>query len=142
MSTRLTPVAIALLFVVVGCASSSSSHAATRLLPVVQVGDGRDGGSVSLHVGQRLRVVLHSTYWEFKPVSNTTVLRSVAEPSVAPKSGCVPGQGCGTVTAVYVARHAGTAVVKAARTSCGEAMGCTGDAGSYTVTVVVSRGTR
>jgi hypothetical protein len=139
MSRRLTPVAVALLFVVVGCASSTSSHAATRVLPVVQVGDGRDGGKVALRVGQRLRVVLHSTYWEFQPVS--AILHRVAGPTVVPKGGCVPGQGCGTVTAVYVARRAGTAVVKAARTSCGEAMGCTGDAGSYTLTVVVSRGT-
>ena len=90
MSTRLTPVAVALLFVAVGCASSSSSHAATRPLPVVQVGDGRDGGTVALRTGQRLRVVLHSTYWEFKPVSSATVLHAVAPPSVAAKCGCVP----------------------------------------------------
>lgn len=142
MSTRLTAVAIALLFVLLGCANSSSGSAATRPLPVVQVADARDGGTVALHVGQRLRVVLHSTYWEFKPASNATVLHLVAAPVVAPKGGCVPGQGCGTVTALYVARRTGTVVVKAARTSCGEAMGCTGGAGGYTLTVVVSRGAR
>lgn len=87
--------------------------------------------------GQRLRVVLHSTYWEFKPTSDGAVLHLVAAPQVAPKSGCVPGQGCGTVTAVYVARRAGTATVKAERTSCGEAMGCTAAAGSYSLSVVV-----
>jgi hypothetical protein len=139
MSTRLTPLAVALLLVVLGCASTGSSRAATSTLPVVQVGDGRDGGTVALRVGQRLRVVLHSTYWEFQPVSG--LLHLVNAPAVAPKGGCVPGQGCGTVTALYIARRAGTAVVKAARTSCGEAMGCTGDAGSYKLTVVVSRAT-
>jgi hypothetical protein len=137
MSKRLTPVAVALLLAVLGCASSSSGHAATRPLPVVQVGDARDGGTVMLHVGQRLRVVLHSTYWAFKAVSEPSVLRLTAAPTVAPKSGCVPGQGCGTVTAVYVARRAGTATVKAERTSCGEAMGCTAAAGSYSLAVVV-----
>jgi hypothetical protein len=142
MPKHFTPIAVALLFVVLGCASSTSSHAATRPLPVVQVGDGRDGGTVALHVGQRLRVVLHSTYWEFKAVSVPAVLHLVETPQVAPKSGCVPGQGCGTVTALYVARAAGTATVKAERTSCGEAMGCTGDAGSYTLTVVVRRPAR
>jgi hypothetical protein len=141
VSTRLMPIAFALLLVVLGCANSGSGHAATRAFPVVQVGDKRDGGTVALHVGQKLRVVLHSTYWEFKRVSAPVVLHLVAAPVVAPKAGCVPGQGCGTVTALYVARAAGTASVKAERTSCGEAMGCTGDAGSYTVTVVV-HGTR
>lgn len=142
MQKHLTALAAALLFVVLGCASSNASHAATRPLPVVQVGDGRDGGTVSLRPGQRLRVVLHSTYWDFKPASDPSVLHLTAPPTFAPKSGCVPGQGCGTVTAVYLARSVGRATVKAGRTSCGEAMGCTGDAGSYTLDVVVSRGAR
>jgi hypothetical protein len=106
------------------------------------VGDSRDGGNVALRVGQRLRVVLHSTYWAFRSVSDSGVLHLVLAPTVAPKAGCVPGQGCGTVTAVYVARSVGKSTVKAARTSCGEAMGCTADAGSYTLTVVVTRGAR
>jgi hypothetical protein len=139
MPTRLIPVAFALLLVLLGCANSGSGHAATRVLPVVQVGDKRDGGTVALQPGQRLRVVLHSTYWEFKRVAEPTVLHLVSAPVVAPKAGCVPGQGCGTVTALYIARAAGIATVKAERTSCGEAMGCTGDAGSWTVTVHVRR---
>jgi hypothetical protein len=138
MTVRLIPVAIALLLVVLGCANTSSGHAATRPLPVVQVGDRRDGATVALRVGQRLRVVLHSTYWEFKAVGSP-VLHLVRAPVAAPKSGCVPGQGCGTVTVLYVARAAGTASVRAARTSCGEAMGCTGDAGGYSLSVVVRR---
>jgi hypothetical protein len=139
LTVRLTPVALAVLLVLLGCANTSSSRAATRTLPVVQVGDQRDGGTVALHVGQRLRVVLHSTYWELTATAGSRVLRLVGTPVVAPKSGCVPGQGCGTVTALYVARAAGTTVVRAERTSCGEAMACTGDAGSYTVTVIVRR---
>lgn len=140
MSTRLIPIAFAaLLLVAVGCANSNSSHAATRALPVVQVGDKRDGGTVALHVGQKLRVVLHSTYWEFKRVNAPGVLHLVATPVVAPKAGCVPGQGCGTVTALYVARTPGSASVRAERTSCGEAMGCSADAGTWLLTVVVRR---
>lgn len=103
------------------------------------MGDQRDGGSVALRVGQRLRVVLHSTYWEFKAPTESGVVHLVRAPVFAPKSGCVPGQGCGTVTALYVARAAGTTSVRAERTSCGEAMGCTAAAGSYTVTVIVRR---
>jgi hypothetical protein len=36
-----------------------------------------------------------------------------------------------------VARHAGTATVTASRTTCGEALRCTGGQGSYTLSVVV-----
>ena len=140
MPKHLGLAAVVLLVLAVGCANGAASRGATTPLPVVQIGDGRDGGTVSLRVGQKLRVVLHSTYWEFKPAASAPLLHLVSTPQVAPKSGCVPGQGCGTVTAVYVARSAGRTTVKAERTSCGEAMGCTADAGGYAVTVVVARG--
>ena len=66
-------------------------------LPIVHASDKQDGGKVSLRRGQKLRLVLHSTYWELKAVSAPAVLRLVGAPVVNPKSGCVPGQGCGTV---------------------------------------------
>ena len=136
MSARRAPIALALLFVVFGCASGGTSHAATTPLPIVHASEKQDGGKVTLRLGQKLRVVLHSTYWELKPLSGPTVLRRIGEPVVNPKSGCVPGQGCGTVTVTYIAKAAGSAVVTAERTSCGEAMGCTGDAGRFTLMVV------
>jgi len=126
--------ALALLFVVLGCGTSS---AATKPLPALRATLKQDGGKLTLHRGQELRVVLQSTYWEFKAVSAPSVLHLVGKPVVRPKSGCVPGAGCGTVTVTYVAKALGSAVVSASRTSCGEAMGCTGDAGSYTLTVSV-----
>lgn len=134
--SRRAPIALALLFVVLGCASGGVS-AATAPLPVVHAGDKQDGGKVTLKRGQKLRVVLHSTYWEFKAVSEPSVLRQIGTPVVSPRAGCVPGQGCGTVTATYVAKTAGTTTVTASRTSCGEAMGCTAAAGGYTLTVSV-----
>ncbi len=100
---RRVPLALALLFALLGCASGAGT-AATRSLPVVHASDGQDGGKVTLRRGQKLRVVLHSTYWEFKAVSAPGGLRLVGEPLVARRPGCVPGQGCGTVTATYVAR--------------------------------------
>jgi hypothetical protein len=42
------------------------------------------------------------------------------------------------VTARFGALRPGRAVVTAHRTSCGEAMGCAGDSGRFSVTVVVS----
>ena len=118
-----------------GCAHASPS---TLPLPVVRVGDAADGHTVVLHRGQRLRVVLGSTYWQFHRSSNPDVLRLGGTPVVKPRlAGCVPGQGCGTATATFVAAGAGRATVVATRTSCGEAMGCTADSGRYSVAVVV-----
>ena len=70
MSVRRAPIALALLFVLFGCASGGTGHAATTPLPVVHASDKQDGGRVTLRGGQKLRVVLHSTYWELKAVSD------------------------------------------------------------------------
>jgi hypothetical protein len=133
MHSRRATVALALLVVVLGC-GSGAAIAATSTLPVVHASEGRDGGKVTLRRGQTLQVVLHSTYWRFKAPSTAGV-----KPVVTPKPGCVPGQGCGTVTVTYVARAVGSAAVAAARTSCGEALRCTPAAGSYKLTVAVLR---
>jgi hypothetical protein len=49
----------------------------------------------------------------------------------------VPGQGCGTVTAVFAAIAPGSARLTASRISCGEALRCTGSDGVYVLTVTV-----
>jgi hypothetical protein len=139
MPFRRVPVALAVLLVLLGCASGGAGNAATSPLPVIHVSEKQDGGKVALRRGQRLRLVLHSTYWELKGVSEPAVLRLVGQPVVSPRPGCVPGQGCGTVTATYIARAAGASVVAAERTSCGEAMGCSAEAGKFTLTVSVRR---
>jgi len=106
---------------------------------VVTLTDKDKGTSVTVHVGDSIDVVLGSTYWTFLALSDTTVLRSDGSPDVVPqKTGCVPGQGCGTVTAVFTAVGAGAATIAATRTSCGEAMGCTPSNGRYEVNVSVS----
>jgi hypothetical protein len=85
-----------------------------------------------------LQVVLSSTYWQFGPVTDPSVLRSEGAATVHPEpSGCVPGGGCGTATATYVAIAPGRSDVIANRVSCGEAMGCTSASGSYRVHVRV-----
>ena len=66
------------------------------------------------------------------------MLRPQGDPAYAPAPGCVPGGGCGTVTATYGAVHAGRVTVTANRTSCGEALRCSPEQGSFTVAVVVS----
>jgi hypothetical protein len=84
-------------------------------------------------------VILASTYWSFSDSSKPAVLRSDGSAKVVPHlSGCVPGQGCGTVTATFKALTVGTATIVAARTVCGEALRCRGSEGHYQVTVRVS----
>jgi hypothetical protein len=123
-----------------GAAACANGMTFTRAqsAPIVRVTERQNKSTVTLKRGQQLRVVLHSTYWEFQKQSNRSVLRLERAPKVRPRlSGCVPGEGCGTVTASYVAAAAGSSTVSATRSSCGEAMGCTGTSGRFTVRVVV-----
>jgi hypothetical protein len=103
------------------------------------VTDHANGQTIDLRQGQVLQVVLSSTYWQIHGSSNSAVLSLLSGPSTQPQpSGCVPGQGCGTVTAVYRAVAAGRAQVSASRSVCGEALGCTGANSQFVVHVVVS----
>jgi hypothetical protein len=106
----------------------------------IRVGESENGRTLTLHPGQVLAVKFGSTFWTFKGSSNPRVLAQLGPAVVAQtqfnKSTC-PYGGCGTVTARFRAVRSGTAQVSAIRTSCGEAMGCTGAAGLYHLTVVV-----
>jgi hypothetical protein len=100
---------------------------------------GDNGRSVAIHTGDSLKVILSSTYWSFQDSSNPNVLRSGGSAKVVPQlSGCVPGQGCGSVTATFKAVGAGVATIVAMRTVCGEALRCNGTNGRYEVAVSVS----
>jgi hypothetical protein len=108
---------------------------------ILVVSDQDNGHSVSLRAGERLELQLGSTYWQVDGSSDSNVLRLTAgtSVSVSPQvKGCVPGEGCGTVTAMFDAVAPGRANVSASRTSCGEAMSCTGSLGFYRVTVMVT----
>jgi hypothetical protein len=110
----------------------------TQTGAVATATDGDNGRELTLRPGQQLKVVLASTYWTIVGSSNTAVLRTDGQPHTNPQpSGCVPGGGCGTVTQVFVAVAAGQAMVTATRTSCGEAMGCVGSSGQYSLRVIV-----
>lgn len=90
--------------------------------------------------GSTIQVVLASIYWMFPPAIKPSVLAPVGTPVTAPApiGTCMPGVGCGTVTATYKAVGTGTATISASRTTCGEALVCTGDNGSWSVAVVVT----
>jgi hypothetical protein len=115
------------------------AEAALKPLPIKVAGDQSDGTTLALSVGQRLHVVLSSTYWTIAPSSNGVVLRERGQPTLSPNSNCVPGGGCGTAEATYVALATGHADVTATRTTCGEAMSCGTTPETYTLHVVVHR---
>jgi hypothetical protein len=104
-----------------------------------QVGEADNGGTVSVAVGSKVTLLLRNTYWQVQGSSDPAVLALVSGPtaSAAGPLVCVPGAGCGTVTAVFVALAPGRATITASRTTCGEALMCTGTAGAYEVSVVI-----
>ena len=126
----------------VGCESGGEvPHASTTTtLPRLVVSEQSTGTTQLLRVGQELRVELHSTYWVLAEPTDTRVLQPETPPTTATGVSCpaFPGSGCGTVIATYVARHDGTAVLAAHRTTCGEALRCTGSDGDWNVTVHVA----
>jgi predicted secreted protein len=128
--------------------SSPTSSVASTLTPTrvsttagsttVTATEEDNGRTVRLRQGQQLHVVLHSTYWTMKPVTQSQVLSAGGDPVISPQpSGCVAGGGCGTVTARYDAVAPGRTEVTATRTSCGEAMGCTAADATWMVAVLV-----
>ncbi|HSS61867.1 MAG TPA: hypothetical protein VLK30_10475 [Candidatus Limnocylindrales bacterium] len=98
--------------------------------------DSDNGKTLNVRVGDRVEVRLSSTYWIVSGSSDSRVLKAEGPAVVSPRpSGCVPGGGCGTVDVVFDVVGPGAAYVVASRDSCGEAMRCTGGAGSYRLAV-------
>lgn len=101
----------------------------------------------SVKVGSHLSLTLHSMYWSLSKepaTSGITEVGSVIAKPILPgpnaPAGCkLPGIGCGTQTWNFVAKKAGTYQIAATRTSCGEALQCTGSQGSYAVTIRVKK---
>jgi hypothetical protein len=138
-ASRATTAAIAVALVV-ACGEVPSGGSASGSPPATVVArDADNGKTLHLRVGDRLEVRLNSTYWTFADSSRSPVVRQTAPATISPQpNGCVPGGGCGVVAAGFDVIGTGTAEIVATRTSCGEAMGCTGDRGSYRLTVIAS----
>ena len=143
---------VAPLFVVIAaalaaCGSAPATGATTRQVAGTScshtkvVSERAKGKTVHLCVRQKLIVKLHSTYWRDLASSNKGVLRKSGPTVVrpAPPTACLPGAGCGTTTAPFVAAARGRAHVTAHRSLCGEAVQCSGSQGSFELVVVVRR---
>ena len=136
-------IGIGLVLGLAACGTTAVTHppspatTATAASSVTLATDADSGRSFDLHVGDRLTVVLGSTYWMVQPPAAPSILAVAAAPTASPSPGCVPGSGCGTVTAEFTAEGAGTTTVVATRASCGEARLCTGSEGRFGITVTV-----
>lgn len=127
-----------------GTGSTAPAVAPTALpggpTSTTEIGEANKDQSLAISVGATVTLVLHNIYWKVQGSSNPAVLALVGPPvySGAGPIACIPGTGCGTLTASFKAVAPGSAVIFASRTSCGEALQCTGGAGTFEVTVVVT----
>ena len=119
-----------------GCANGSAGDRSAATAPTpVMIDEHANGSTVDAQLGDTIVVTLHSTYWAFDTPAR--VLQPIStQPS--PSHCAVIGSGCGTVTATFNAAQVGTVTLHAHRSSCGEAMRCTGTNGAWSVTVHVS----
>ncbi len=102
--------------------------------------------TVIVKLGSKVELTLHSMYWQLAVPTKSSSLTSKGAPILKPilpgptaPAGCrIAGSGCGTQTWVFTASKVGLTHLVASRTTCGEAMQCTGANGRFTVTVKVS----
>jgi hypothetical protein len=100
--------------------------------------DGANGKTVHIAVGDKLVLILGSSYWNFRGSSAPGVLRQVGPVRLVRSSrSCPPGVGCQPKRALYKALASGKAVISAHRVTCGEALACTGSRGHFKLTVIV-----
>lgn len=145
---RYRPMAVAVALVVVsimtaaGC-GTAASHASGPVAggpTVIVVRDNANGKAVSTSAGDRIELILSSSYWHVTGSSAPTVLRQDGSPVLLsrPKS-CpdLPGLGCVPVRADFTALTDGKAEITAERSSCGEALRCKPDQARFTVTIEV-----
>jgi hypothetical protein len=117
---------------------STTTTTLERVAGGVIIGTSANKRTVHVVVGQTITLALDSTYWTIHGSSNPKVVHQIGKQVTTPQiSGCVPGQGCGTAHAEFIALTPGQAVLSATRSACGEARRCVGSEGSYRTTISV-----
>jgi hypothetical protein len=123
-----------------GTAASSASGPVAGGPAVIVVHDDANGKAVSTRAGDRIELILSSSYWHVTGSSAPSVLRQNGPPVLLsrPKS-CpdIPGLGCIPVRADFTALTDGKAVITAERSTCGEALRCRPDQTRFSVIVDV-----
>ena len=120
-----------------GCGTASSRAGGPV---VIVVRDDANGKAVSARAGDRIELVLSSSYWQVTGSSAPSVLRQDGPPTLLSRpSTCphIPGLGCVPVRADFTALTDGRAVITASRSTCGEALRCGPGQTRFTVIVVV-----
>ena len=123
-----------------GTAASSASGPTAHGPAVIVVRDDANGKAVSASAGDRIELILSSSYWRVTGSSAPGVLRQdgpttlLSRPSSCP---AIPGLGCVPVRTDFTALANGKAVITAGRSACGEALRCKPDQTRFTVTVDV-----
>jgi hypothetical protein len=121
-----------------GTAASHTSGTAARSPTVIVVRDNDNGKAVSARAGDRIELILSSSYWHVTGSSAPGVLRQdgssalLSRPSSCPD---IPGLGCVPVRTDFTALTVGKAVIMAGRSVCGEALRCKPDQARFTVVV-------
>jgi hypothetical protein len=123
-----------------GTAASHASGPAAGGPTVIVVHDDANGKAVPTRAGDRIELILSSSYWHVTGSSAPSVLRQNGPPVLLsrPKS-CpdIPGLGCIPVQADFTALTDGKAVITAERSTCGEALRCKPDQTRFSVIIDV-----
>jgi hypothetical protein len=118
--------------------SGSTATAGPSALASAEVGEANNGGSITVTVGAQVKLALHSIYWSGVATSDPAVLAQVGEAGYGPGTiKCIPGTGCGLLSATFRAASPGTATITAHRTNCGQERPCPSDQKDFAVTIVV-----
>ncbi|TQF04968.1 hypothetical protein E6W39_25470 [Kitasatospora acidiphila] len=120
-----------------GAISVSASPGTAEL----RLTDSANNTTVHATVGQTVVIALGSSYWSEVTSSAPQLLQRVAQSHPMTSSSpsfCPPGGGCGAQPSSFVAKAAGSARLTADRHVCGEAMACSPDQRTFTVTVEIT----
>lgn len=122
----------------VGCGTAHDVPGGPPPSRLITEHDGANGTTIHVAVGDKVALILGSSYWNFRASSAPAVLRQVGQVKLVKSSRtCPPGVGCQPKRALYKALAPGKALITAHRLSCGEALACTGSRGHFTLTVIV-----
>lgn len=123
-----------------GTAASTGNGTVAHGPAVIVVRDTANGKAVSASAGDRIELILSSSYWHVTGSSAPSVLRQdgqsvqLSRPSNCPN---LPGLGCVPTRTDFTALSNGKAVITAGRTSCGEALRCKPGQTQFTVVIDV-----
>jgi hypothetical protein len=123
-----------------GCGTAASHGPVAGGPMVIVVHDNANGKAVSARAGDRIELILSSSYWHVTGSSAPSVLRQDGPPVLLSRpSSCpaIPGLGCNPVRTEFTALTDGKAVITASRSTCGEALRCQSDKTRFTVNVIV-----